>query len=58
MKTVLLQAAVFGFAQATIFFVYSGGFSLGAFQVVQDPSSVLYADYEEIFRSVPAHELS
>ena len=50
MKSVFVQGGVFAIAQASIFFIYSAGFYLGAFQVTRDPSSVLHATYDEIFR--------
>ena len=50
MKSVLFQASVFGVAQASIFYIYSAGFSLGAYQVIQDPSSPIYASYDDVFR--------
>ncbi len=50
MKSVFVQGGVFAIAQASIFFIYAAGFSLGAFQVTRDPSSVLHATYDEIFR--------
>ncbi len=50
MKSVMIQGTVFGVAQASIFFIYSAGFTLGAYQVVQDPSSPIYASYDAVFR--------
>ena len=50
MKSVVFQGGVFAVAQASVFFIYSGGFSLGAYQVTRDPSSAIYANYDDIFR--------
>ena len=52
MKSVFTQATIFALAQSSIFYVYSAGFSVGAFQVISDSSSVYHADYEEIFRYI------
>ena len=51
-KSVFTQATIFALAQSSIFYVYSAGFSVGAFQVISDSSSVYHADYEEIFRYI------
>ena len=49
-KSGLMTAVVFGVAQASIFFIYGAGYSMGAFIVRSDPSEVYYADYDNIFR--------
>ena len=47
-KSVFLQALVLCLSQSLIFYLYSAGFSLGAFLVIQGR-----AQYEDIFQSVP-----
>ena len=47
-----MTAIVFAIAQGSIFFIYAGGFSMGAFIVQSDPSEVYYAEYDDIFRYV------
>ena len=47
LKSVFVQAVVFSLAQSMIFYIYSGGYSFGAFLVIEGR-----ADYDKIFRFV------
>ncbi len=40
----------YGFSQAIVYFMYAVVFRFGAFLVIQNPGSVLHADYQDIFR--------
>ena len=51
-KSSFMTAVIFAIAQGSIFFIFAGGFSMGAFIVQSDPSEVYYADYDNIFRYV------
>ena len=44
-ESVFVQAVVLGIAQSTIFYLFSAGYSFGAFLVVLDR-----ATYDQIFR--------
>ena len=50
MKGVFIQAFIYAVAQASIFYIYSAGFSFGAFLVISDPSKVYHISYESVFR--------
>ena len=50
MKGVFIEASVFALAQAMAYYIFPATFRLGAFQVTLNPSSVLYANYEQVFR--------
>ena len=49
-RSVFGQAFVFALSQASIFYLYAAGFSLGAFLIISDPSEPYHADYDDILR--------
>jgi ABC-type multidrug transport system fused ATPase/permease subunit len=49
-RSVFGQAFIFALAQASIFYLYSAGFSLGAFLIISDPSAPYHARYTDILR--------
>ena len=52
LKSVFVQAMVFSLAQSIIFYIYAGGYSFGAFLVVEGR-----ANYDQIFRLVHVHSM-
>ena len=50
LKSVFGQAAVLALAQGAIFYIYSAGYYMGAFQVTRDPTVVYHASYDQVFR--------
>ena len=45
-----IYGLTYAFSQATIFLMYAVVFRFGAFLVTQDPSSILYVSYFDVFR--------
>ena len=50
MKGVFLNALIYAISQGLVYYVYAAGFSLGAYLVISDPSTIYHASYQEVFR--------
>ena len=50
MKGVFSNALIYAISQGLVYYVYAAGFSLGAYLVISDPSTIYHASYQEVFR--------